>query len=103
MAYRIQVTAVTKRPTGQKDKYGRKKWETVNTKTHTEGKKVTFKDMKMSMFEAAKKNKNVYVDYGDRLSIRKTRVINSVTTKNPDGTKTVQYFKKVKEPKKNTK
>ena len=93
--YAIEVTTVKKKPTGELDKYGRKVWEKVGNKS-TKVIDSDFRALKQDCYKKSKDRNNVYVDYGDRLSIRKTRVVNSVTTTNKDGSKTIQYFRRVR-------
>lgn len=95
--YDIEVIKIKKKPTGEIDRFGRKVWATVG-KPKTDTINTTFADLKVDKYRDAQNNGNVFVDYRNRISVRQRKVISSVTTLNPDGTKIVEYFKKVRKP-----
>lgn len=97
--YKIEATTYTKRPTGEKDRYGNPIYEVVGEPTRRIVKGVNnFSELKKDVYEKSKGKNNVYVDYSDPVyRINKVRPrLNSVTTRKSDGSKTVTYYKAVK-------
>lgn len=97
-ARNIGYTTYIKYPTGKTDKYGRKKYSTESKKSGVI-ENTTYRDLKVKVYNKSKKDNknpkqpNVYVKYGDRFSIRKTKTLESVTKTFNDGHKEITYFK----------
>lgn len=98
--YKIECVTVRKQSTGELDRFGRKVWCNVG-EPQVKTLNTTFKDLKVDSFNASKNRKNIHAEYVDRFSVKKTRVLRSVTTVNKDGTKTVQYFRKARNNREN--
>ena len=97
--YDILATTYLKKPTGRKNKYGNREYETIKSATQTKRLKNTnFGNLKKDLYNSSMRNKNLYVNYSrPTYTINKIspRLKSSVKTAG-DGTRTVTYYKAVK-------
>lgn len=89
--YNIKYTKYTKIPTGAVDKYGNKVYQTVK-KDSGVVKNTNWSNLKSDAYKKAKSRKDTFANYEDRFSVRKSRVLKSVTKRFSDGKREITYF-----------
>ena len=95
--YDIVLRTYKKTPNGKTNQWGHKSYDSKEVRSKTLN-NTNFGELKRDVYNASKKDKNVYVAYGrDEYYIqRKPRRIKSVTKTFADGSKEVTYYKPVR-------